>query len=59
MILFIIYETILFVFLIIHYIQGLNIRYGVEFGRKILVFDQNKNDFVYINNDGTYIIENG
>lgn len=59
MILFIIYETILFVFLIIHYIQGINIKYGIEFGRKILVFDQNKNDFVYINNDGTYIIENG
>jgi hypothetical protein len=34
---------ILFVLLIIHYIQGINIRYGIEFGRKILVFDKNKN----------------
>jgi len=59
MVLFVIYETILFVLLIVHYIQGINIRYGIEFGRKILVFDKNKNDYVYIYNDGTYMIEDG
>ena len=59
MILFFIYETTIFVILFIHYIYGLNIKYGCEFGRKILVFDKAKNKYDYIVNNGTYIVENG
>ena len=49
----------MFILLFIHYIQGINIKYGNEFGRKVLVFDSNKNDYVYVNNNGTYVIDNG
>ena len=38
----------MFVLIFIHFIQGIKIKYGHEFGRKVLVFDSDKNDYIYV-----------
>ena len=58
MVIFLVYQTTLFVALFFHYIQGLTMKYGPQFGRQIYVTDKMEKEQL-IFDDGTYIISNG
>lgn len=59
MILFMIFQGILMILVFIHFVDGIEMRYGDEFNRKIYAYDRNRDEYSYVLNDDSVKITNG
>lgn len=56
MMLFMVFETVMFIVILGYFIQGWSLNWGPHFGRKMYVYDEH-GDYTQIFNDGTYVIK--
>ena len=52
-------QGILMIWIFVHFVNGLHMRYKDDFNRKIFAYDPVKNEYKYVMNDGEVKVENG